>query len=344
MKLKKAPFVGIMVLKRRFRKHVLKFYQQYNDLDIQLFCFTPSDILWNKQIITGLFIHNGKCREEEFPFPKAVYNRCYNISEDTFSRVTKAVGPVRCFNSINHFNKWDVHKLLTDSPVSPYLPETFLFRSDGIEEALSKFKVLYIKPVYGFKGNEVYRLELRDNGQTSISLHHMNPFSICRNKADIQDHVSGLVNNGTYIVQQGIGLSKLDSRLFDIRVVVQKTAQGIWEVSTALTRIAHENYYNTSMSASICATTDVLTRLYPEEKVKAVFHELNEISICSAMTAEERFGHLGEVSVDFVIDDSDKLWILEMNGKPQKTTVPDQFREKVIKRPLEYALFLTRQI
>jgi hypothetical protein len=57
-------------------------------------------------------------------------------------------------------------------------------------------------------------------------------------------------------------------------------------------------------------------------------------------------GLLGEISVNFVLDKEMKLWIIELNGKPQKSIYKDiknfKYEQLIYRRPLEYAYFLSQ--
>src|SRR5690554_4402313 len=115
-----------MVSDTKRRKINLGFYWN-NQLKINLFAFTPSDIIWNKRSIRGLQLIDGGWRERTFPIPHAIYNRCYNNEEITISRLDSMIGRNICFNTINHFNKWNVYKLLNNTNIKTFVPETFLF-------------------------------------------------------------------------------------------------------------------------------------------------------------------------------------------------------------------------
>ncbi|SFL36171.1 hypothetical protein SAMN03159341_105268 [Paenibacillus sp. 1_12] len=90
-----------------------------------------------------------------------------------------------------------------------------------------KYKLLYMKPSYGCKGQSVYRVELTNNGDIHISLHSLAPRTICRKNENIQGKLDELFRRKQYMVQQGIRMSQLDQQYFDIRVLVQKESYGL---------------------------------------------------------------------------------------------------------------------
>lgn len=342
----KRPLIGIMVSNRGSRKSFLKLCLRYQILNLNLYAFTPRDIQWNKQRIIGLRLKKGKWTQGSFPFPHAVYNRCYNKKLSTIQRLEAAIGMNKCFNSINFFNKWDLSKLLAQSSLKPYVPDTFLYNEVNMSELLESYKLIYMKPIYGNKGASVYRVELMDNKDIHISMHSLAPRYIVRKNESIQEKLEKLLGHKSYIVQQGIPMSQLDHKYFDIRVLVQKGITGEWTISTIVSRVAHKGYFNTSMCEHIYHTDEVLSRLFSQEKVNDILLSLHDISVKAAQAADIHMGSLGELSVDFAIDDNSNLQIIELNGKPQKSIYNDitNFRSKklIYNRPLEYAYYLSQ--
>ncbi|WP_282943258.1 YheC/YheD family protein [Paenibacillus sp. RC67] len=346
MRVGSRPLIGILVTTRGSRKRVLELYQRYHNLKMKLYAFTPADILWKKQRIIGLSLEKGIWKQSSFPFPNVVYNRCFNKKETTIQRLEKAIGRKKCFNNINFFNKWDLYNQLKQSSLTTYIPDTFLYNEVNVSELLEQYKLVYIKPSYGFKGTSVYRVELMDNGDTHISLHSLAPMYICRKDESIQEKLNELFGQKKYMVQQGVRMSHLDHRYFDIRVLVQKGILGKWMVSTITSRVAYEHYFNTSMCETIYDTAKILPRLFSPENRNEILESLSELSVQAAQVAESHLGSLGELSVDFVLDEQRKLWIIELNGKPQKNIYKDlkRFKQKklIYKRPLEYAYYLSQ--
>jgi hypothetical protein len=238
MGLEKRPLIGIMVTKRNSRKRILELYQRYDNLNLKLYAFTPADILWNEQRIIGLSLKKGIWKQSPLPFPHVIYNRCFNKKKITIQRLEKAIGSNKCFNNINFFNKWDLYNLLKQSNLKPYVPDTFLYNEVNVSELLEKYKLVYIKPTYGFKGQSVYRVELTDSGDIHIALHSLAPRYICRKNEDIQEKLDELLGLKKYLIQQGI---QFNHRYFDIRVLVQKDILGEWTVSTKTCRVAYEH-------------------------------------------------------------------------------------------------------
>ena len=342
--MKNGPLIGILVANRRKRKAILKRYQRHHDLKLRLCAFTPRDIRWKSKRVVGLCREGYNWKVKKLPFPKAVYNRCYNKKTKTIQRLKNKIGSHRIFNAINFFSKWDIYKVLDQSFLKSFVPDTFLYREENLLQQLLQYKLIYIKPVYGNRGKSVHRIELMENGEFHISLHSMAPAYVCRSPEDFQETIHQLLGNGLFIVQQGIRSRFLDQQLFDLRVLVQKNRHGNWAVSTIASRLTYEHYFNTSIYSDIYDFTQMIPRIGPISEL--ILQSLHQKSINVAQLVEAQIGLLGEVSVDYILDENGKLWIIELNGSPQKSIYDDMENfqdEKVIyQRPIEYAYFLSR--
>jgi glutathione synthase/RimK-type ligase-like ATP-grasp enzyme len=341
----KRPLIGIMVTKKISRKSILGLCQRFQNQNLRLYAFTPADIHWKKQRIIGLSLKNGKWIQRIFPFPRVVYNRCYYKDSMTIQRLEKIIGKNKCFNIINHFNKWDLYNQLQQSNLSQFVPDTFQYKEANIPELLDKNNLLFIKPIYGSKGASVYRIERLDNEDIHISLHSLAPRIICRKNESIQEKLNKLLGRKKYLVQQGIQISQLDRQYFDIRVLVQKGNIGQWMISNITCRVAYERYFNTSMCERVYDVAEVLPLLFSPEQANEILHSLNEVSVKAAQETEKLMGSLGELSVDFVLDNQSKLWIIELNGMPQKNIYEDlkDFKLKdLYRKPMEFAYHLTQ--
>ncbi|MEC0231853.1 YheC/YheD family endospore coat-associated protein [Paenibacillus alba] len=340
------PLIGILVSKRNRRKVILQLCQRYQNLNLKLYAFTPADILWKKKRIIGLSLKKGKWIQSSFPFPHVVYNRCFNKKLMTMQRLENVIGRKKIFNNINFFNKWDLYHQLKQANLHSYVPDTFLYKEVNISELLEKYKLVYIKPIYGFQGKSVYRVELTESQDIHISMHSLAPRYICRKNESIQQQLDELLGSPKYMVQQGIRMRQLDYKYFDIRVLVQKDIAGEWTISTIACRVAYENYFNTSMCEAVYEVTEVLTRLFSQEETNDILQSLHEVSLKAAEEAEAHMGSLGEISVDFGLDEQSRLWIIELNGKPQKNIYNDiegfKHRKIIYGRPMEYAYYLSQ--
>jgi glutathione synthase/RimK-type ligase-like ATP-grasp enzyme len=340
------PLTGILVNYKSSRKPILERYRHYHDHNQSLFSFTPAHIFWKKRRIIGLYFKGGRWIEGRFPFPNVVYNQSYNKNPATIQRLRNIIGQTKCFNTINCFSKWDIYTLLSQSSFKPYVPDTFIYHAENVLELLERYNLLFIKPFYGNRGRGIYRVELMEQGDIHISSHTLAPHYIYRKKEEAQQKLLELLHTKNMIVQEGVQLSQIDNQNYDIRVLIQKDIRGEWSVSSIVCRVADEHYFNTSIYKGIYEAKDVFPRIFTSEKEALIVQSLNELSIGVALSLEAHLGTLGELSVDFVLDKDWNLWIIELNGKPQKSIYKDiknfQHQQLIYSKPLKYANYLAQ--
>ena len=346
IKLEHLPLIGILVSQRSDGLNALKLYRHHHDLPMKMYAFTPADIHWREQRITGVYREGAGWKEAAFPFPDAVYNRCYNKTDYLIRPLENVIGR-KCFNMVNHFSKWAVYRTLEKSRVDPYLPRTFLYDRSNISELLMRFNLLFVKPVYGSRGVRVHRIELKDNGDTFISLHSLAPRYLVRKNESLQGKLNELLGSKQYIVQKGIRSNQVDGCHYDLRVLVQKNLHGTWAVSAITCRVAYEDFFNTGIYKDIYDAETFLPQLFPQRKIReTLLQSLHEISVNAATKLETQLGLLGELSVDFMVDEERKPWVIELNGKPQKSIYREiigfKHYRRIYRRPLEYAYYLSQ--
>lgn len=338
----KTGALGIMVSRNAQRKSVLRKLRHYNTTKLPLFCFTPDGIDWGRRRIKGIQMKNGKWTEGTFPFPRAVYNRCYTADGLLADRMEQAMGKPGCFNRINQLNKWEVHQNMSKW-LDAHLPETELYRYDTLVEMLDRHRLLFLKPCFGNQGKGVFRVEKREEDDILISAHHILPSLIIRETGRLREEVEGLIGSAPYLIQKGIVTGRLNNRCFDIRVLAQKNRTGQWSVTNAISRIAYEGCFNTSICEQVLLARQALEQSNPSHSVDAQLETLYSISLRTAEIIELDSGnHLGELSVDTVVDPAGHLWIIEVNGKPQKSLYDDVKvnKKSIYAKPLEYAKYL----
>lgn len=343
-KMTQIPLIGIMVPRKKSRKPVLKVYQRYLDEHrfIHLCAFTPSSVSFEKGTVTGIIKSAGDWIETELPVPSAVYNRCYNKS--AFRKLEKLVGH-RFFNSVTFLNKWTVYSIFRETRLKKYLPESFLLDLNALPEFLAKHGLAFIKPLHGNRGYGVFRLEKKDGGNVFISTHSLPPLDICRKDDDLAGKMGKYIKGEKYLMQQGISSRQAGQNLFDLRVLVQKDIGGNWGVSAFACRVAYEDYFNTGIFKGIYEGGAFLGQLYGKKSGKLV-KKINNLAVAAATVLDDHIGMMGELSVDFVLDQNKKPWLIEVNGKPDKGIYRqiEGFKDSklVFLKPLYYACYLAQ--
>lgn len=326
------------VLSRKAKE--LRLEKDADALGIDVLVFSPRGIKWKAKLIRGYLYSQGKWSETQSPFPGAVYNRIYTASNKLTARLEKAIGEKTVFNSVTWFDKWDVYTTLRKTKAASALPETMLYSLDGLKKMLAKYGKVIVKPRRGQFGKGVYRIEASEAG---YSLYHN--LSIPKHTEPSVEKlffsIDYLFRAKPFILQQFIPFAQYKGQIFDIRLYVQKNGRGAWTVNGGLSRVAFEGVYITNQSSHLAG----ISQMVKQRAITArQFEEMKRLCIAVAKALEKSVGHLGEVCVDFCVDASGSVWIIEVNGHTQKKLLlrlDDASVEKIrYYHPLEYAQHL----
>lgn len=306
---------------------------------------TPENFDKECRVIQGRTLSDkGQWFKGQFPWPDSLYIRVYPVKE-SFRKFLMKEFPHNHFNGQTHFNKWKIHQILEKSEeIQPYLPEKARFTDDmeQLDSFLAKYKEVYLKPVYRnlglgilkvSKDRDHFTVQYRESGENKVS--HLDKTE------SVRQSLFRIMGIRTYIIQQGLDLSIKDGKR-DLRVLVQKRADGLWKITAVTGREGAKD----SIVSNICNGGK---RISFKELLEGshtlgrkLIEEIYRISIAIAIVIEAQMGNIGEVGLDLGIDNHGKLWIIEANGLPQK----DLFlgypavEENVFSAPIQYAAYL----
>lgn len=305
---------------------------------VTLDLFAPSGINWGKRTIFGLHLKSGRWVERRSPFPEAVYNRCYSDQSNVIARLENVIGKRRIFNYVTRFDKWEIHQVLQSGGLGDYLPQTFLFEERRLGQVLETNNGIVVKPRLGHSGKGVYLLKRTD----TEGIQAFN--GLASKPTRISPKVRGAWDV-SQIMQQEISMLKWDDSVFDIRLLMQKDKNGKWRTSGDLSRLAVPGIFVTNVCKKICYAEEVLVQVGHDPR--KVLAKLKSISRMVARILEKHFVMLGEISVDFALDTEGKVWIIEVNGKPDRNLFfalrDEELIRRILVRPLEYACYLATQ-
>ena len=297
-----------------------------------LLFFDPRGIDWAGERIRGLLLHKGRWLEGYFGFPKTVYNRTFPEQKEAIQGLAEKIGKERIFNERTHFDKWEVYvHLSAGEAVKNHLPATYRHTGDDLPELLRRHPSVIFKPRLGHGGAGVIQVtQVSDN---AVILRSGWGFPVPLLGADVFiPLLLALAPPEQFIAQEFIEGMRQGGSTFDIRILMQKNSAGQWEAGGELSRVSRApnlltNHYHAIVSPS---------ELVPQELLSS----LHAISTAAAVALDGPFAALGELGVDFLIDESGHPWIIEVNGKPDKGLFwrlrDGEVLERIYLNPLEY--------
>lgn len=203
--------------------------------------------------------------------------------------------------------------------VRQYLPATTRYGATALMDYLQKYRVVYIKPVAGSRGAGILKA-WKDNGKVFVKRTTYPERSFLKWEQAVQ-YVNSERQQKAYLVQQGIDLAKIDSRPFDIRVMMQRVKPGgPWLYSGMLAKIAGPKSVVTNLALSRGRVVEVEQALrqglgWGDKQVQRCIREIRALSLTAA-NHFDTYQYYRELGFDVAVDKNGKIWMIEENTGP----------------------------
>lgn len=296
-----------------------------------LLFFDPGGIDWEGETVTGLLLKDRLFRAGRFAFPRTVYNRCFPEPRDIIGKLSTTLGAENIFNECTHLDKLNVHQHLEASEVGEYLPQTCQYSPEDLVGLLGRHVSLVFKPRLGHGGAKVLKVTFVTSGVYVLVTGWGWSIPILDERILIAFLLAAAPPQA-FIAQEYIESATYHGRKFDVRIVMQKNGQGRWEVGGQLSRLTAASNLLTNHYEAIVSVQDLLSPV--------LISLLQSLSFAVAKTLDGKLGRLGELGVDYLLDTAGRPWILEVNGKPDKSLFRKLGNGNMLRRvylnPLEY--------
>ncbi|GGI44279.1 endospore coat-associated protein YheC [Paenibacillus marchantiophytorum] len=362
------PLLGIMVteLNRELPFASSDFYKHltYHGAEegLEVFVFSPNRIDWQQGLVRG-YSYAFEKKEwimKLFPLPSLIYDRCFFSNKRSYQQYRHHVSKLREMPHIRFLGyglsgKWEVGQILQkDRALHLYLPETSLLTSRlQLKRWLETRSDIFLKPQGGSQGrgalhlhhlrtpegNETFHIKGRDAHNRSIE-HHFHHFDAC------WGWLRTTIGTRPYLIQEYLTLHSSQGMAYDVRSLVQKNGQGLWESTGMAVRIGKPGSITSNLHGGGTAeeVSQFLTKEFGTARAAALIETLRSLSSRIPHVLETHHGRLAELGIDLGIDADGRVWILEVNSKPGRTIFArmdnDKASTKAIANPIHYAGFL----
>lgn len=316
------------------------------------FAFSPFSIDWKRKKIYGYIYGKKGWVKSGFPMPDVVYLRgkAYSLTNSRTRRKIEKLG-VKFLNP-PLIGKWQTYKIISTNPnLLPYLPDTRLITSfKQVDNMIKKHRAVYLKPVTGSQGKNIVKVVKNKKSPEYYYQYQLNNRLYrgrARSLAKLRSSLKQVMGRRTYIIQKQINLLKSQGNIVDVRILVQKDHQGIWDITGMACRIGKNGSITSNISSggSGRKLETILKRNFPDEiKREQIIDNIKYVSLEAAKTLEKFIGEAGEMGIDIGIDNNGKIWFIEANLKPARQVFSligeRQIRLESVKKPMLYARYL----
>jgi len=248
-------------------------------------------------------------------------------------------------------DKMHLMRKLRQAPgVGGQLPDTEEFSAEALREWLSRYDLVYVKPINGTGGRGVYRIERERDGKYRLfghDVHRRNPVSDACGLDAAVDRMTDAAKDGGYLVQQGVDLRLLPERNCDLRLLLQKE-NGAWRATGTAVRVGRKGspVSNLHGGGTGHRSEPFLTERFGKRRCKQILQECERLALAAARAIEANYGRMLELGFDLGIDTKGKVWLIEVNTMPQrdlfKVTGQHETYRLAFARPIREAVRLAK--
>lgn len=323
---------------------------------LQFFIFAPKDVNWKEHTV-----HAWVPREMHHPhlewvwrevnLPDVIYENIFvHLAIQGYSRVLRQMAKV---HGIPLFNpplpgKWSMAKRLEKSALASYQPETELLRGTVTEmRKIREWGTAYVKPVGGYGGMGVTRVEYLGNGYYRVATDRTRS-RIVTQRLDIMesDLLRFLYRKAKvpHLLQRGLQLLTLSGRRLDFRTVVQRDKRGVWKLVGIVPKMAAKDGVVTNIVAGgERLSMMMLHEMANREGKKIPVTELERCSLQIANLISQRHPFAGIIGFDLGVEEDTQVKMIEMNPKPARSLLNDAMRQHSAQLAAEFAVYLGRR-
>lgn len=324
-----------------------------NELGIDAYVFTNID----PKGVTAWKLENNLWVSEIRKFPKVFYNRSFKkrpkINNMSSTQYLTKLGSIPLnpaeFRKIA-LDKQLAYELLMANDVGDLkLPESERFNEKSLIPFVNKHNKIILKPRYGSGGKGIIKVSKNERGfelQYNDKVLNCVADQIFSKIEDIRNNLKTI--NRLYIMQEYITLPKYLDSVFDVRVIYQRDINGEAMRTGMATRLAAQNRVtaNLHQGGGKEQLSTILKHLFNQDINGQIANNIREYSKKIFDIFDKQYGPIGEMGIDFLIDQNGDIYFIEVNSVPGRNLfkiLPD-IRETAIRRPIEYAKYLLNKI
>lgn len=325
------------------------------DMGYLVYVVTVRDLKLGSQTVKGFIPSSDHHSWEQrmFPLPRVIYNRIPYREDEMKPQVRNKIKECLRHPNIDiynpfFFNKRQLFSWLGKSQLTrKWAPTTKKLKGiPSLYEMVKRYCYLYLKPEDGKAGQGIMRLRYQKNKPLPYRLQIQNNKNSTTYKAATLDRLWERICKETkgdpYIIQQGIELTSVHGRAFDLRLLIQKSDHGGWNVTGIGARMAGSHSITTHVprGGTIEDPEKLLPTLFGSEQSEVILNKVRNAAVLIAKQIERGGRYpLGEMSMDLGLDTSGELWFFEANSRPMKFDEP-AIRKRSLERIFNYCEYL----
>ncbi|RCX17311.1 YheC/D-like protein [Fontibacillus phaseoli] len=323
-----------------------------------VYVFCPSYLRRGKDTVPGYCYENGGWHQRLFPPPDIIYDRCFTHDRSRQQRKKQALAHLSETHPFLYLTrgltgKWRVYQVLRKFPkIALHLPESVPYESptqlaDWLESHQGE---VFLKPQNGTHGKRTLHVRAPRAGDGLRIAGRDSRNGILRHRFTTRNEglewIDKFTANRPFLMQPYLELSTSEGEPFDVRVLMQKNETGSWQLTGMAVRVGPKHALTSNLHGGGSAHKAVpfLSRELGTAAAREALSMITKLSMEIPGSLESHFGRLAELGIDYGIDRRGKVWVLEVNSKPGRSSffrIGDyRSARKSMENPILYARYL----
>jgi len=213
-------------------------------------------------------------------------------------------------------SKWvKTAALLSNTLLAAHVPPTRIYSADNLKSMLNEHEMVVIKPVCGAGGHGVIKVQKEGSGYTYT---YYSKKGYASSFSGLYSALSRVKKKRSYLIQKGIRLATIGGRPIDYRVKYVKTDTG-WVYRSMVGRLAKPGLFVTNLcrGGTMMTAAQGISRSLSSGMVASKKQEMRTLTVTATRVLETKFPGIGQLGFDYGIDKNGKIWIFEVNTRPQ---------------------------
>lgn len=327
---------------------------------VSVYVFCPGSVTPGHPEITGFTYERGRWIRKLFMPPDIVYDRWFSNDRRQLLLKQQCLQNLQKIHPFVHLTrgltgKWAVYQVLKQyNRFKRHLPATVKYEGlDQLDRWLQSHQgKAFLKPQSGSHGKRTLFVQSlhRDSSAEFLLTGRDAANRLFRRKFDHRyealQWIDQFIGERAYVLQHYLNLTSSGGEPFDVRVLVQKNEHGEWTITGMAIRAGRKNSLTSNLHGGGTAFKVIpfLSREFGETSAKRIIECIQMLSKTIPVHLETHFGRLGELGIDFGVDDTGNVWILEVNSKPGRSSLyligDKKGAKKAIENPIQYAKYL----
>lgn len=341
---------------------------KYSDIDERrLFFFSPTEWELGSEGGIGYQFVDGVWTKVKGSIPDVIYDRASSKVEEQ----KKIIEAFRSFLKVSNktiLNPFALAELLNDKVKfhkfleSHQIPTLGTYSIEVLKDHgwldTCRFSKVYVKPVFGSKGDGIYVIEKKESGFAQYD--KMGYEKSFDSYADLLIHLESKIDNeDMYFVQEAAMIQSYEGAPFDIRVLVQNYGDS-YEVTGKAVRIGQKKSMTSNLNSGGSALpVEEMAEFFVEQysySVEDLQCDIDQLCLTCTDLLRNKIGEFCEIGFDILVTKDKGPIIIEANAKPTRwvfVKMADYLegigkdnsyywdrRRETVRVPMKYAMYL----